>query len=159
MFPQKYYCLKLRNIISQLNHSIYFSDGTANFCHHNYDHNSTAEWHVFATSHGKSPCDGIGGTVMRQLARASLQMIHGSRLIDLEQMLQWATLNITEISFLNMSAVEIKANVETFGLQVRYQLAKSIPGTMIHSFCPLSDHTLSVKRCHVKMMVNRSHYI
>ena len=31
------------------------------------------EWHLFATSHGKSPCDGIGGTVKSSLARASLQ--------------------------------------------------------------------------------------
>ena len=32
-----------------------------------------AEWHFFATSHGKSPCDGIGGTTKRLAARASLQ--------------------------------------------------------------------------------------
>ncbi|ESO09020.1 hypothetical protein HELRODRAFT_168952 [Helobdella robusta] len=27
-----------------------------------------AEWHFFATSHGKSPCDGIGGTTKRLVA-------------------------------------------------------------------------------------------
>ena len=27
----------------------------------------------FATSHGKSPCDGLGGTTKRLVARASLQ--------------------------------------------------------------------------------------
>ena len=27
----------------------------------------------FATSHGKSPCDGIGGTIKHLVARASLQ--------------------------------------------------------------------------------------
>ena len=32
-----------------------------------------AEWHFFATSHGKSPCNGIRGTVKCLLARASLQ--------------------------------------------------------------------------------------
>ena len=33
----------------------------------------SAEWHFFATSHGKSPADGIAGTVNRSAAKASLQ--------------------------------------------------------------------------------------
>ena len=32
-----------------------------------------AEWIVFATSHGKSPCDGVGGFVKRYVAKSSLQ--------------------------------------------------------------------------------------
>ena len=31
------------------------------------------EWNIFATSHGKSACDGIGGTVKRLTAKLSLQ--------------------------------------------------------------------------------------
>ena len=64
---------------------IYFSDGAgsqyknykniANLCHHSTDHGVTAEWHFYATSHGKSPCDGIGGTVKRLVAKASLQSV------------------------------------------------------------------------------------
>ena len=30
------------------------------------------EWHFFATSHGKSSCDGIGETVKRSVTRTSL---------------------------------------------------------------------------------------
>ena len=62
---------------------IYFSDGAAaqyknrknflNLCHHKADFGVDAEWHFFATSHGKGPCDGLGGTVKRLAARASLQ--------------------------------------------------------------------------------------
>jgi hypothetical protein len=37
------------------------------------DFNVEAEWHFFATSHGKGLCDGIGGTVKRMARRASLQ--------------------------------------------------------------------------------------
>ena len=65
-----------------LKHCIYFSDGApsqyknfkniANLNCHLMDHGLSAEWHFFATSHGKSPCDGIGGTVKRLVARASL---------------------------------------------------------------------------------------
>ena len=51
----------------------YFSDGCAgqyknkknfqNLCMHMEEFNIDAEWTFFATSHGKSPCDGIGGTL------------------------------------------------------------------------------------------------
>jgi hypothetical protein len=54
---------------------IYFSDGCAaqyknrknflNLCNHDADFGLPAEWHFFATSHGKGPCDGVGGTVKR----------------------------------------------------------------------------------------------
>ena len=47
----------------------YFIDGTgsqyknyivfSNYCHHESDSGLNAEWNFFATSHGKSPCDGI----------------------------------------------------------------------------------------------------
>ena len=42
-----------------------------NLCLHFKDFGLKAEWIFFATSHGKSTCDGIGGTVKR--TTASLQ--------------------------------------------------------------------------------------
>ena len=75
--------LHLKRVLQQLSRILYFTDGAAsqyknyknlsNLCHHGKDHGNEAEWHFFATSHGKSPCDGIGGTVKRLVARASLQ--------------------------------------------------------------------------------------
>ena len=57
---------------------IYFSDSAAsqyknrknflNLCHHQADFGIKAEWHFSATSHGKSACDGLGGTVKRLAA-------------------------------------------------------------------------------------------
>ncbi|KAG1681447.1 hypothetical protein GQR58_011837 [Nymphon striatum] len=44
-----------------------------NLCPHKQDVDINAEWSLFATSHGKSPCDGIGGDVKRVTANASLQ--------------------------------------------------------------------------------------
>ena len=51
----------------------YFSDGCdgqyknkklfLNLCPHEMDFNVDCVWNFFATSHGKSPCDGNGGTV------------------------------------------------------------------------------------------------
>ena len=62
---------------------IYFSDGAAshyknyknfaNLCNHKVDFGIDAEWHFFVTSHGKGPCDGLGGTVKRLAAKSSRQ--------------------------------------------------------------------------------------
>ena len=43
----------------------------ANICHHQ-DFGFKAERHFFTTSHGTYACDGIGGTVKRLAASASL---------------------------------------------------------------------------------------
>ncbi len=43
-----------------------------NLCHHKEDFEIDAEWNFFSTSHGKGPCDGVGGTVKRLAAMASL---------------------------------------------------------------------------------------
>ena len=42
-------------------------------CQHQKEFGLQAEWNFFATSHGKSPCDGLGGTIKRITARTSLQ--------------------------------------------------------------------------------------
>ena len=66
---------------------IYFSDGASskykncknfiNLCHHKSDHGLEAKWNFFATSHGKSLCDGIGYTVKRLTPHTSWQMTSG----------------------------------------------------------------------------------
>ena len=61
----------------------YFSDGCTgqyknrfnfiNLCYYKMDFDVECEWHFFATSHGKSACDGIGGVVKKMTTKASLQ--------------------------------------------------------------------------------------
>ena len=61
---------------------LYFSNGAAsqyknfknfvNLCYHDIDHGIQAQWHLFATSHGKSPCDRIRRTTKRLVARETL---------------------------------------------------------------------------------------
>ena len=72
----------------------YFTDGCAsqyknksnfiNLCNHVKDFGIQAEWHFFATSHGKSVCDGIGGTVKRLLTKASLQRPYSDAILTSE---------------------------------------------------------------------------
>jgi hypothetical protein len=74
----------LKELYTNLKKVIHFTDGAAsqyknfknfiNLLHHKHDFNLDGEWHFFATSHGKGPCDGIGGTLKRLARRASLQM-------------------------------------------------------------------------------------
>lgn len=45
-----------------------------NLCLHEKDFSIPAEWHYFETGHGKGPSDGLGGTLKRLAARASLQL-------------------------------------------------------------------------------------
>ena len=66
-----------------LSSNIYFTDGCAeqynnwkknyNICQHKRDFGLNARWVFFANSHGKQPCDGIGGTVKRLVSNASLK--------------------------------------------------------------------------------------
>ena len=60
----------------------YFSDGSGaqyknfkNFTDlllHEKDFDLKAEWHFFATSHERNACDGVGDTIKRLAAHASL---------------------------------------------------------------------------------------
>ena len=80
---------------------IYFSDGAAsqyknrknfiNLCHHEEDYGISAEWHFSATAHGKGACDGLGGTVKRLAARASLQRPYTEQIMTPHQLYNWTS--------------------------------------------------------------------
>ena len=74
----------------------YFSDGCAgqykncknflNLCLHYGDFRVKCEWNIFATSHGKSPCNGIGRTVKRLVKRASPQRPISNQILTADKM-------------------------------------------------------------------------
>ena len=74
---------------------IYVSDGCAaqyknrknfiNLCYHMEDFGVQAEWHFFATSHGKSCADGIAGTLKRLATKASLQSLYENHILNSKQ--------------------------------------------------------------------------
>ena len=136
---------------------IYFSDGAAsqyknynnfsNVCNHENDHGLKAEWHFFATSHGKSPCDGIGGTVKRLVARASLQATVDHHILTAREMFKWCEEHIMGITFLFVTADDVQENSTRFCLEDRYSVAKKIPLIRSHhSFIPLSENELAMRR-------------
>ena len=97
----------------------YFSDGAAsqyknkkNFIHlacHQHDFKVPAEWHFFATSHGKGPCGGVGGTVKRLATRASLQKSFHNQIQMPLQLYDWAKSAITSVEFSYAEASDIES--------------------------------------------------
>jgi len=143
----------LKQILPVVKKVIYFSDGAAsqyknyknfaNLCEHYADFNMEAEWHFFATSHGKSPCDGIGGTVKRLAARASLQATFDNHIITPQGMFLWAEKHIEGIKFFYVTGDDVQNHEKRFDLESRYLKAKTLPGTRSHhSFVPVSGTEL-----------------
>ena len=68
-----------------------------NLFYNEKNHDIPAEWHFFATSHGKSQYDGIRGTLKCLVFHASLQM---NQILNINKMFDWCQGNITGIVFL-----------------------------------------------------------
>ena len=145
----------LRELIPMLQKVIYFSDGAAsqyknyknftNLRFHKTDFELEAEWHFFATSHGKSPCDGIGGTVKRLSRRASLQRPVERQIMTTGDLFTWCSENIQNIKFFLVSKEEIDRLRPM--LDQRFQGAHTIPGTRDHHcFIPTSERAIRVSR-------------
>ena len=135
----------IKTVTPHVTHIHYFSDGAAgqyknfknfaNLVMHYKDFGISAQWHFFATSHGKSVCDGIGGTVKREVARASLQATTSGFLLTPSDLYQWCQAHISGIKFIWVS----KENILEHGkvLNQRFLNAAKVPGTRDnHSFVP-----------------------
>ena len=101
-----------------------------------------ASWHFFATSHGKSPCDGLGGTSKRLLRLASLQ--NPTKPINTpHDVYQWLDKNVKNIKYIfvgNDTVQIVKKN-----LSARFRSAIAIPSTQkYHSFEPLNEFQITV---------------
>ena len=134
----------IKTVLPNLTFCYYFSDGAAsqyknyktlsNLFYHFLDHGIHAEWHFFATSHGKSPCDGIGGIEKRLVARTSLQ---NNEILSVEEMFKWCKDNIKGINYVNVTRSGVTDHIEHHNLEERYTTAKRLPGTRSHhSFVP-----------------------
>ncbi|KAK2711266.1 hypothetical protein QYM36_012450 [Artemia franciscana] len=87
----------------------YFTDGCAgqyknrnnfkNLTNHHEDFGRKAEHSFFATSHGKSICDGLEGTVKRILKKASLQLSDENQIKTATAVYDFCKVNIEKINF------------------------------------------------------------
>ena len=147
---QKHLIALLKNHIGSLEKMYYFSDGAAshyknkknfmNVCHHKSDFQVAAEWHFFATSHGKGPCDGIGGSLKRLAARSSLQRPYEEQIMTPKDLFDWAEKNLTSSFFTFVPNEEVER--ERNFLKHRYNGLRPIPGTRsLHAFIPTSEYS------------------
>ena len=72
-----------------------------------------AEWHFFAISHGKNnACDGVGGTLKKLAARASLQRAIDNQTLNPHHLYDYAKKEITGMTcfFVDKKQVEVVSN-------------------------------------------------
>lgn len=145
----------LRNYVPNLKKLYYFSDGSAaqyknrknflNLCHHKEDFDGLeAEWHFYATSHGKGVCDGVGGTVKRLAAKASLQNPIENQILTPLQLFQWSEKNLPSIKFFYVTNEDFVSEEKV--LKSRFEEAVAVSGTQkYHAFIPLETSRVKTK--------------
>ena len=143
----------------------YFSNGYAawyknyknmlNLCRHKKDFVIDATWVFFSTSHGKSPCDGIGGTVKRLTACDSLPRPYSDQIYT-SSMLAFCKTKIPGKQFCYISKERMaEARLE---LKNRFAFSQTISGTRSYYFFkPVSSNVVAYKRT-AEMMDMRVHY-
>ena len=130
---------------------IYFSDGAgsqyknkSNFLNlllHKKDFSVEAEWHFFATSHGKGACDGIGGCVKRNAYRACLQ---DNTIVTVPKLYEWARSFFKKIDFDFCLLNECENHQKN--LKSRFAKAKTVVGTRrFHCYKPYNANSLECK--------------
>ena len=146
---QKQLSIYIKDNLPLISKLYYFSDGCGrqyknyknfhNLCYHSEDFGLDAEWAFFATSHGKSPCDGIGGTVKRTTTTASLQRTTINHILTVDSMYAFCVVNIKSITFIQIFK-------ETM-IIVRFETSNTLPGTRSHHhYIPLSKNTIAFKQ-------------
>ena len=141
----------LKTTMENLQKVLYFSDGCAaqyknkkkfaNLCYHEDDFKVKAEWNFFATSHGKGPCDGAGGTIKRLVTKASLQRTNNDQILNADDMYNFCKDNISGIHFFFISKKDIEN--EKLLLNQRFTNLKAVPQTRsYHCFTPTDDKKL-----------------
>ena len=146
----------LLSLSINISHIYYFSDGAAsqyknyknflNLCFHKGDFNGiSAEWNFFGTSHGKSPCDGVGGTAKRLAARASLQRPVNQQIMTPKDLYQFCRTEIKGITFIAVTSNEIEK--ERAEQETRFMNGHTVAGTRNnHYFVPINEYQLKVGR-------------
>ena len=117
-----------------------------NLCQLQDEFDVSGEWIFFATSHGKSPCDGIGGTIKRITALESLKHPYRNQILSAKAVFDYCNENINDIKFFFSTKEEIE-ETRAFHCK-RYEKVFTIPGTRsFHQFIAINNKTVGLKRC------------
>jgi hypothetical protein len=127
-----------------LQHSLKRERIFLNLCLHESDFGIKAEWHFYATAHGKGVCDGLRGTVKRLEAKAILQRPYEDQILTSFQLITGCKSNIKSTEFFFFTGEKRTKEVKL--LERLYEAVIPIPGTQrFHSFLPKSKRVLLTK--------------
>lgn len=140
--------------IPNVNKIYYFTDGAPqhfknkknfkNLCLHNEDFGINAEWHFFATAHGKGPCDGLGGMVKSQARKACLQFGSQRNILNAADFYEWGQSKFQSINFIYCSNEDYIQTSKL--LEERFYTLRAIKGTLeFHAFIPEEDSSLKIR--------------
>lgn len=134
---------------------IFFSDGAAsqyknrknflNICLFKQDFNFEAVWNFFATSHGKSPCDALGGSFKRNARNWNMQ--NAMNPIDNARKLYDYGLSIkdSKVHFIYCSKSEHDQIEKSYRKRFN-QPIRPIEGTQtLHAFKPIDEKRISAR--------------
>jgi hypothetical protein len=149
----KYIISQLKSRHSNLSHATIFSDGCGGQFKNRYqfknllysleDYGVTVELVFFATGHGKSPCDGIGAAVKRNVRYNVLSENFNVR--NAHDFVQCANTFVKKIHVYELRQDEIDQHKELLKVRWDEVKVKGIPGTMkFHSF-KISDQPGTIK--------------
>ncbi|KAJ4440634.1 hypothetical protein ANN_08781 [Periplaneta americana] len=106
------------------------------------DFQVAAEWHFFATSHGKSLCDSVGGTLKRLAVHANLW---GTQITDSKELYEWAKTNIPGVD-ISFTGKEQHENEDDILNNDRFLRLKTVLGTRsIHCVVPVCENKITIK--------------
>lgn len=164
----------LRQKFQNVSKIYYFTDGAPqqfknksafiNLCYHINDFGLKAEWHFFATAHGKGPCDGLAGTIKRHAARASLQMGTTNEILTPLALYDWARQSFKNIDFTFISnekyevhAVQLKSRfANAVAVKKTQSMHCIIPDDENHGFATVRDVSQSTVTRKVQIIKVRS---
>lgn len=126
----------------------YFSDGAAsqyknrfnmgNLSKHYSDFGIQAEWHFFASCHGKGANDGIGGTIKRMARTESLKREFVNQILCVDSLFNFLKNTATKIECLLVKQLDIERVASEVNLNDRFSLCSPLHGIR-------SNHCFSVK--------------
>lgn len=116
-----------------------------NLCEMETNHGFKVEWHFFATSHGKGPCDALGGTIKRMATRTSLQRPTDNQFLNAKDLFDW--LQTTDIAIHTVFCSKDEHKAMEGELKNKYRDVLTIQGTLkLHCFIPNGDFSFTCKR-------------
>lgn len=112
---------------------------------HKADFDIEAEWHCYATAHGKSECDGLGACLKCEATRYSLQAEPKNAILDSTSLFTWAKKKFQNIQFFHYTKMDHEKLSKT--LNKKFPQPRAVDKIQSnHAFIPTSGNKLIIKK-------------